>query len=53
MTGREWILALAEELGVEAPGDADVARLLELAGVAADGSERLPPRGDPRGPRPP
>ena len=41
MTGREWILAFAEELDVEAPGDADIARLLELAGVAARSSERF------------
>jgi len=41
MTGQEWIAAFAAQLGVEAPDDINVARLLELAGVAAHGSERL------------
>ncbi len=40
-TGREWIDAYAERLGVEAPDDETVETLLELAGVAAHSSERI------------
>jgi hypothetical protein len=40
MTGKEWIAAFAEKLGVEAPDPATVAALLELAGMAAHASER-------------
>jgi hypothetical protein len=40
MTGREWITAFAARLGVEAPDDAAISALLELAGVAAHASER-------------
>ena len=40
MTGRDWILAFAEKLGVDAPDPAVVSALLELAATAAHGSER-------------
>ncbi len=40
-TGREWITAFAEQIGVDAPDDATIEVLLELAGVAAHGSERI------------
>ncbi|MDP1819435.1 MAG: DUF6457 domain-containing protein [Acidimicrobiales bacterium] len=36
----EWIAAFAARLGLEAPDEATVATLLELAGVAAHGSAR-------------
>lgn len=39
-TGTEWIAAFATRLGVEPPGDDEVATLLDLAGVAAHASER-------------
>ena len=38
--GSDWIAAFAARLGVEPPTDADVATLLDLAGVAAHASER-------------
>lgn len=41
MTGSEWVTAFAEKLGVDAPDDATVETLLELAGVAAHASERI------------
>jgi hypothetical protein len=41
MTGREWIDEFAARLGVEAPDDATVEALLDLAGVAAHASERI------------
>lgn len=40
MTGREWIEAYAAALGVDAPDEATVAALLDVAGVAAHASER-------------
>jgi hypothetical protein len=40
-TGREWIAAFAADLGVEAPDDATIDTLLDLAGVAAHASERI------------
>lgn len=40
MTGREWIEAFAARLGIEAPDEAIVEALLDLAGVAAHRSER-------------
>jgi hypothetical protein len=40
MTAREWIDAYAAELGVDAPDEATVEALLDLAGVAAHASER-------------
>jgi hypothetical protein len=40
MTAREWIDAYAAALGVPSPGDDEVERILELAGVAAHASER-------------
>ena len=40
-TGREWIAAFAERLGVEAPDEATIEALLDLAGVAAHASERI------------
>lgn len=41
MTGPEWIAAFAAKIGAEAPDEATVERLLELAGVAAHASERI------------
>ena len=41
MTGNEWIAAFAELIGVEAPDEATVEQLLDLAGAAAHGSERI------------
>lgn len=40
-TGTEWIAAFADRLGVDAPDEATVEVLLELAGVAAHASERI------------
>ena len=40
-TGREWIAAFAERLGMDAPDEATIDALLELAGVAAHASERI------------
>ena len=40
-TGREWIDRFAREIGAEPPDDGCVEALLELASVAAHGSERL------------
>jgi len=40
-TGTEWVAAFARQLGLAAPHPADVETLLELAGVAAHGSERI------------
>ena len=40
MTAREWIDAYAAKLGVDAPDEATVEALLDLAGVAAHASER-------------
>ena len=39
-TGRAWIDAFSERLGVESPDDATVEALLDIAGVAAHASER-------------
>jgi hypothetical protein len=39
-TRTEWIAAFAADLGVDAPDEAAVDALLELAGVAAHASER-------------
>ena len=41
MTGHEWIAAFAAKLGVDAPDDATIETLLDLAGVAAHASERI------------
>jgi hypothetical protein len=41
MDAREWIDRFAEELGTEAPSQADVDQLLALAGIAAHASERI------------
>ena len=40
-SGREWIAAFAAKIGTEAPDEATVERLLELAGCAAHASERI------------
>ncbi|MFN8037726.1 MAG: DUF6457 domain-containing protein [Acidimicrobiales bacterium] len=40
-TGLEFVAAFAAALGVEAPDQATVDALLDLAGVAAHASERL------------
>jgi hypothetical protein len=41
MNAREWIDAFAGRLGVEPPSAAEWSELLDLAGVAAHGSERV------------
>jgi hypothetical protein len=41
MDGREWVAAFAEALGVEPPDEGTIETLLDLAGVAAHGSERI------------
>jgi hypothetical protein len=41
ITGREWIATFAATLGIEAPDDATIDALLELAGIAAHSSERI------------
>jgi hypothetical protein len=41
MTADEWIAAFAAEIGAEAPGEKEVAELLELAATAAHSSERI------------
>jgi hypothetical protein len=41
MTGNDWIIAFAAELGLEPLNETDVEALLDLAGVAAHASERL------------
>lgn len=38
---RDWIDAFAARCGVAAPDDATIDALLDLAGVAAHGSERI------------
>ena len=40
MTGKEWIAAFAERLGVAPPDDETIETLLGIAGVAAHASER-------------
>ncbi len=37
----DWIRSFANELGVDAPSDAAIEILLDLAGVAAHSSERI------------
>lgn len=37
----QWVAAYAARLGIEAPTEAEVEALLELAGVAAHTSERI------------
>ena len=39
--GRAWAAAYAERLGVAAPTDEEFEAILELAGAAAHGSERV------------
>lgn len=41
MTAREWIDAFAAELGANAPSDAEVEAILDLAAAAAHSSERI------------
>ncbi len=41
MIARQWIDAFAAELGADAPSDADVEQILDLAAVAAHSSERI------------
>jgi hypothetical protein len=41
MTAEEWVRKFAAELGVTAPSEAESARLLDLAAVAAYSSERI------------
>ena len=40
MIGREWVERFASALGVDAPDQATVDALLDIAGVAAHASER-------------
>jgi sugar/nucleoside kinase (ribokinase family) len=40
MTAEEWIERFAKELGVAVPNEEELARVLELASVAAHSSER-------------
>lgn len=40
VTRAEWLSRFAAELGVPAPTDEDIESLLDLAGTAADASER-------------
>ncbi len=40
MTRQEWVERFATALGVEVPDEAAVDALLDIAGVAAHGSER-------------
>jgi len=39
-TAEEWVAGFAHRLGVPEPGDEEVARILDLARVAAHQSER-------------
>jgi hypothetical protein len=39
--GREWVADFAARLGVDAPDDATIDVLLDLAGAAAHASERI------------
>jgi hypothetical protein len=41
MNAREWIAAFAERLGTEPPASHEWSQLLDLAGEAAHGSERV------------
>lgn len=41
MKAKEWIAAYAERLGVEPPTAAEFKAVLDLAGEAAHGSERI------------
>ena len=40
-TGREWLEGFAAEIGIDAPDDATIEALLDIAGVAAHASERI------------
>lgn len=41
MDARAWLATYAEELGVDAPTEEEIDRLLALAGIAAHSSERI------------
>jgi hypothetical protein len=41
MRAKQWIAAYAERLGTEPPSAAELKAILDLAGEAARGSERL------------
>jgi hypothetical protein len=41
MDARTWLAGFARELGVPAPSEEEIERLLALAGVAAHSSERI------------
>jgi hypothetical protein len=41
VTGTEWVESFAAALGVDAPDQATIDTLLDLAGVAAHASERI------------
>jgi hypothetical protein len=40
-TGREWVADFATRIGIDAPDDATIEALLDVAGVAAHASERI------------
>jgi hypothetical protein len=40
VSGHDWIVGFAEQLGVSEPSDVEVETLLALAGLAAHASER-------------
>jgi len=40
VTAAEWLEQFAQEIGVDAPGEEEVERILELAAEAAHSSER-------------
>lgn len=41
MNARQWIDAFAAEIGADAPTDAEIEHLLDLAAIAAHSSERI------------
>jgi len=41
MDARQWLERFAGELGVDAPSEAEIASILELAAEAAHSSERM------------
>lgn len=41
VTAREWLATFAATLGIDAPDDATIDALLDLAGVAAHASDRI------------
>jgi hypothetical protein len=41
MNARDWLARYADALGVDAPSEEEIDRLLALAGIAAHSSERI------------